>query len=288
MSGWYDTVVVKGAKHRVRVGTPAATNSREAFLEIADLTSAQQCIDYGTQWLAAHSAIVDQVDLGIQPTAPELTPWDGIGVGDALQYDDRAGDQERGRIHGVGFTGLRRNGEPNWTVTLGSASQERGIVARRQLSGLTQGTMSGTFKAGAVSIALSFADVPAELMGGGDVFKSPSADLIEGGISGTVNLRTRLPFDNKGEVLSLSGEVSYGDMIKKYRPSITGLYSNRWDTSIGEVGVLASYVNSRLASQSNAIQVSNFGCRTNLGSATADCVFLTHHGTFNSGSKARV
>ena len=159
MSGWYDTVVVKGAKHRVRVGTPASTNSREAFLEIADLTSVQQCIDYGTQWLAAHSAIVDQVDLGIQPTAPELTPWDGLGIGDALQYTNRAGTQERGRIHGVGFTGIRRNGEPNWTVTLGSASQERGIVARRQLSGLTQGTMSGTFKAGAVSIAPSFADV---------------------------------------------------------------------------------------------------------------------------------
>lgn len=159
MSGWYDTVVVKGAKHRVRVGTPAATNSREAFLEIADLTSVQQCIDYGTQWLAAHSTIADQVDLGLQPTAPELTPWDGLGVGDALQYTNRAGDQERGRIHGVGFTGIRRNGEPNWTVTLGSASQERGVVARRQLTGLTQGTMSGTFKAGAVSIAPSFADV---------------------------------------------------------------------------------------------------------------------------------
>ena len=151
MSGWYDTVVVKGAKHRVRVGTPAATNSREAFLEIADLTSVPQCIDYGTQWLAAHSSIADQVDLGIQPTSTELTPWDGLGIGDALQYDNRAGTQERGRIHGVGFKGLRRNGEPNWTVTLGSASQERGIVARRSSPG-SQGTMSGRSKP-AVSIA---------------------------------------------------------------------------------------------------------------------------------------
>jgi outer membrane receptor protein involved in Fe transport len=54
--------------------------------------------------------------------------------------------------------------------------------------------------------ALSFADVPSELMGGVDVFKSPSADMIEGGISGTVNLRTRLPFDSTKRLLSLSAE----------------------------------------------------------------------------------
>lgn len=159
MSGRYDTAVVRWAKGRVRVGTAASTNSREAFLEVTDLTSEAQATEYGTQWLAAHTGTVDQVDLGIQPTA-SVTPWADIAVGDALRYTGRAGTLERGRIHGVGFGGIRRNGEPNWTVTLGSASQERGIVARRQLSNLTQGTMGGTFKAGAVSIAPSFADVP--------------------------------------------------------------------------------------------------------------------------------
>jgi hypothetical protein len=160
MSGPYDTAVVRWAKGRVRVGTAAATNSREAYLEVVDLTSEQQATEYGTAWLAAHAGTVDQVDLGIQPTTSEMTPWDGIGNGDALRYTGRDGTTERGRIHGVGFAGIRRNGEPNWTVTLGSASQERGIVARRQLSGLTQGTMAGTFKAGAVAIAPSFAGVP--------------------------------------------------------------------------------------------------------------------------------
>ncbi len=159
MSGPYNTAVVRWAKGRVRVGTAAATNSREAYLEVIDLTSEQQAIDYGTAWLDAHATTVDQVDLGLQPTEPELVPWSGIGVGDALRYTGRDGSTERGRIHGVGFSGLRRNGEPNWTVTLGSASQERGIVARRQLTSLTQGTMAGTFRAGAVSIAPSFAGV---------------------------------------------------------------------------------------------------------------------------------
>lgn len=159
MSGAYDTAVVRWAKGRVRVGTPAAENSREGYLEVTDLTSREQAVEYGTQWLAAHNGTVDQVDLGLQPTETELTPWVGRNCGDALRYVDRDGTTQRGRIHGVGFAGIRRNGEPQWTYTLGSASQERGIVARRQLTGLTQGTMAGTFKAGAVSIAPSFAGV---------------------------------------------------------------------------------------------------------------------------------
>ena len=44
---------------------------------------------------------------------------------------------------------------------------------------------------------------PAELMSGVDVFKNPSADMIEGGIAGTVNLRTRKPLDRKGSSAGL-------------------------------------------------------------------------------------
>jgi len=43
--------------------------------------------------------------------------------------------------------------------------------------------------------ALSFEDVPPELMAGVDVYKNPSAEQIEGAIGGLVNLRTARPFD---------------------------------------------------------------------------------------------
>ena len=35
--------------------------------------------------------------------------------------------------------------------------------------------------------AINFADVPAELLGSVEVYKNSKADLIEGGLSGTVN-----------------------------------------------------------------------------------------------------
>ncbi|MCT7145099.1 hypothetical protein, partial [Salmonella enterica] len=72
-----------------------------------------------------------------------------------------------------------------------------------------------------------------------DVYKNPSAELIEGGIAGTVNLRTRMPFDNPGQVVSFSTGINEGDMAKKNRPSASFLYSNRWKTeSLGEFGAL--------------------------------------------------
>ncbi|MGH1557694.1 hypothetical protein ACRAWD_07260 [Caulobacter segnis] len=62
-------------------------------------------------------------------------------------------------------------------------------------------------------------------------------------------------------------------MVKTWKPTSFGvLYSNRFGyPTIGEFGILGSFVSSRLASRSDAIQVSNFGCRTNLGVAVADC-----------------
>ena len=190
---------------------------------------------------------------------------DSITAEDIGALPDRSVTEALSRVPGVSINRFAAGVDPDHFSVEGSGVVVRGLnFVRSELNG------RDTFTANNGRI-LSFADVPSELMGGVDVFKSPSADLIEGGISGTVNLRTRLPFDAKGEVLSLSGEVTYGDMIKKYRPSITGLYSNRWDTSAGEFGVLVSYVNSRLASRSNAIQVSNFGCRTNLGQAVSNC-----------------
>jgi len=46
--------------------------------------------------------------------------------------------------------------------------------------------------------SLDFGTVPPELIGAVDVYKNTSADLIEGGIGGTINLRSLEPFDKDG------------------------------------------------------------------------------------------
>ncbi|RST31526.1 TonB-dependent receptor [Sphingomonas ginkgonis] len=87
--------------------------------------------------------------------------------------------------------------------------------------------------------ALGFEDVPSELLAGVDVYKDPSAKEIEGGIGGLVNLRTRMPFDQKGFLVAASIGANYFDLSKKTRPNGSLLLSKIWNnTSIGDFGLL--------------------------------------------------
>ncbi|MFY8142715.1 MAG: TonB-dependent receptor plug domain-containing protein, partial [Caulobacter sp.] len=190
---------------------------------------------------------------------------DSITAEDIGALPDRSVTEALQRVPGVAINRFAASVDPDHFSVEGSGVVVRGLnFIRSELNG------RDTFTANNGRI-LSFADVPAELMGGVDVFKSPSADMIEGGISGTVNLRTRLPFDSNKRILSMSAEASYGDLVKAWKPTYSFLYSDRFETNIGQVGVLASFVHSELSSRNDAIQISNFGCRTNLGQAVSNC-----------------
>ena len=86
-----------------------------------------------------------------------------------------------------------------------------------------------------------------------DVYKSPTADLIEGGTGGQVDLRTKLPFDykNDGPHMAATFEVSRGDLYKKTDLAGSLLLTNRWSTGIGDIGVMVDVARSRLSSESN-------------------------------------
>ena len=99
----------------------------------------------------------------------------------------------------------------------------------------------------------SWGDIAPELMAGVDVYKNQTAEMIEGGIAGSINLRTRVPFDQAGQTIEITAIGNYGDQRKKITPEISGLYSNRWTTGIGEVGLLLDGAFSKVATQSQGI-----------------------------------
>jgi TonB-dependent receptor len=71
------------------------------------------------------------------------------------------------------------------------------------------------------SIQPNYGTLPATLFSGVDVFKSPTASMLDSGISGTVNLRTYHPFDFKpGWSVTASAEGARGSVTKKNGPSI--------------------------------------------------------------------
>ncbi|MRW86006.1 TonB-dependent receptor [Pseudoduganella sp. FT26W] len=94
---------------------------------------------------------------------------------------------------------------------------------------------------------IQLADIPSTMLQRADVYKSQSADLVEGGIAGVIDVRTNRPFDFKGLQMSAQVGAKNKDKAKATDPEVSGMISNRWKTDIGEVGALfgVSYVKDR-------------------------------------------
>ncbi|WP_230629846.1 TonB-dependent receptor [Sphingomonas sp. Leaf37] len=101
--------------------------------------------------------------------------------------------------------------------------------------------------------------IPPELLSGIDVYKNAPAEIIEGGVGGAVNLRTRKPFDTAGQVISMTARGNYYDRVDKYGGSISGLYSNRYDTGMGEIGLLLNAVYSKSQYRQDGLLAGPFG-----------------------------
>lgn len=134
----------------------------------------------------------------------------------------------------------------------GSAVAIRGLSqVRTEINGRDVFTANG-------GRTLSLEDVPSELLAGVDVYKNPSADLIEGGIGGLINLRTRKPFDFDGFKASASASINYYDMYGKSKPQANLLLSDRWNTGIGEIGILVDLAYQKTAFRQDQISSQPF------------------------------
>ena len=127
------------------------------------------------------------------------------------------------------------------TVTRGGG--ESAGVTVRGLPNLTT-TYNGRQIFTAEGRYVAIQDFPAGTVAALEVYKSGTADMIEAGIAGEVNVRGRKPFDFNG--FEMSGSLNAVKWDQSGGTSWNGnlLISDRWDTGIGEIGVLvnASYV----------------------------------------------
>ncbi|MBV8603825.1 MAG: TonB-dependent receptor [Pelomonas sp.] len=129
-------------------------------------------------------------------------------------------------------------------VTGVQVSRNRGEGDQVQVRGLseTETLLNGRdiFTAGKER-GLSFQDVPAELIAGADVYKTPVADQIEGGIGGVIDLRMHRPLDFTGLKLAGTVKETYADLAGKRNPEGSFLVSERWKLEGGgDFGALLS------------------------------------------------
>jgi len=149
---------------------------------------------------------------------------------------------------------------------------------RINVRGLSWGssTLNGreVFSAGWPGRDLSWSAVPSELMAAVDVYKNPSAERIEGGVSGQVDLRTHLPFDFNGTKGTVSFGSNYEQKTKKTAPTVSALYSTRWDTDYGRLGALVDVALNHSTYEQQHLDLQPYFRRTDITGHVGETVWV--------------
>ena len=130
------------------------------------------------------------------------------------------------------------------------AGGEAGTISIRGLTDpLTTLNGRNIFTAAGTSFALQ--DISANLVKKVDVYKTRSADQIETGLAGQIDVQTRRPLDFDGFTISGLARGIYSELADKFNPNVALLVSDRWETGIGDIGFLvnASYTRAQYRNQ---------------------------------------
>ena len=181
------------------------------------------------------------------------TQMDSITATDIGSFPDKSVAEALQRVPGITVTRFAASDDSSHFSAEPSGVLIRGLTqVRTEFNGRDSFSADG-------ARGLNFADIAPELMAGIDSYKNQTADLIEGGIAGSVNLRTRLPFDSKGQQIALSAQANYGDLSKKTTYDYSAIYSNRWQTDIGEFGVMLDFASSHVVTDTNGVIMGRIG-----------------------------
>lgn len=184
---------------------------------------------------------------------------DSIVADEAGMLPDNSMTEVLQRVSGVSIVRFSALGDPDHFSAEGSGVQVRGLsgVAGR-LNGREVFSASG-------GRGLSWSDVTPELMQAVDVYKAATADLIEGGTGGQIDLRTKRPFDLNGDLnVSLSANVNYGDLADEASPGGSMLMAKTWDVGDGRFGMVADVAYNEYSSNADFFRMEPFQ-RTRIG-----------------------
>ena len=84
--------------------------------------------------------------------------------------------------------------------------------------------------------SFNYLTLPSEIVGQLEVYKSPQADVEEGGIGGTINVNTRDPLDLDPFTISASAQVVFSEKRDSWDPQFSGLVS--WKNEAETFGVV--------------------------------------------------
>lgn len=172
---------------------------------------------------------------------------DSIVAEDIGKFPDSNVAESLQRISGVSIS--RSGGEGQEVTVRGFGPQFNTVLVNgRRIASDTAGR------------GFNFALLPADLIGGADVYKSSSAELQEGGIGSTINLRMQRPLDIGKFSAVASARGVYDEQSGEVAPQAFGLITNTFaDDTIG-VLLSASYQSRKTAN--DQVEGANYLTRT--------------------------
>jgi TonB-dependent receptor len=169
-------------------------------------------------------------------TATDIGAFPDVSASDALQ-----------RVPGITVNRLQSNDDSTHP-----SGEPTNILIRGLTQVRTEFNGRDTFSADN-GRGMNFNDISPELLSRADAYKNQTADMIEGGIAGTVDLRTRLPFDQEGHVLVGSVQGAYGDKSNQLTPAWSVLASDSIRTDLGRFGFLVDYSRSHVITETQSV-----------------------------------
>ncbi|MBU3005992.1 TonB-dependent receptor [Paraglaciecola arctica] len=211
--------------------------------------TAQEAVDENAEEVIEVRGIRGALANAAELKRESSTFMDSITASDANALPDLSVAEALSRVPGVTVTKFDIGADGgDFPSAEGSGNLIRGLgLIRSELNGRDAFTSDG-------SRALDWSSIPPQMIEGVDVYKNQSADLIEGGIGGSINLRTIEPFDREGFFGVVSVDGTYSDLREETTPTMSAIFSNRWETDAGEFGLLGSFSRSELKSLFNGYQ----------------------------------
>jgi TonB-dependent receptor len=186
--------------------TPAAPDAAADQVQTVVVTgfrsSLEKAMHLKQQAIGVRDSIVAE-DIGKFPEANVAESLQRV-PGVILNRDESSGEGQRISIRGLPteYSVTTLNGAPVNTTSTGSI----GSAAR----------------------GFNYDVFASELFGRVDFYKTPLAELPEGGMGGVVDLQSPRPFDHPGRTVRYALSESYNTMSKKRDPMGFALYSNTW------------------------------------------------------------
>ena len=170
---------------------------------------------------------------------------DAVSSEDIGKFPDGDVGESLARIPGVAVN--RQFGQGSQVSIRGASAQ----LTRTLLNGHSVAS-TGWYDQQDIDRSFNYSMLPSELVGGIEVYKSSQADIVEGGVGGTVIVKTRKPFDLDANTLFASVKGDYGTVSEEVDPEVSALYS--WKNENESFGVLVAASMSEKEYQRNGIE----------------------------------